>query len=196
MFRAAGRQATNFVLLDEWIPKRRTLSRDEALAELTRRYFTGHGPATVEDLIWWSGLASLDAKAGLDMVKSNLVYEKINDHVYWMSPAALTSPPKTSSKVYLLPNFDEFMIGYSDRSASLDLQRTDQLVDHGHGIFSAIIVIRGKILGTWRRSFIKNKVCLEAKAFDSFSKGQCEALRAAAGRYGKFLGMEVVVMTR
>jgi hypothetical protein len=49
-----GRQHT-FVLLDEWIPKTKRMDHNESLGELVLRYFTSHGPATIQDFRWWSG---------------------------------------------------------------------------------------------------------------------------------------------
>ena len=54
------------------------VNRDEALAELTRRYFISHGPATVRDFVWWSGLTVADAKAGLALVGADLSQEEID----------------------------------------------------------------------------------------------------------------------
>src|SRR5216684_6032669 len=79
-----GKQFT-YALLDERAPQARTLDRDEALAELTRRYFTSHGPATLQDFVWWSGLAAIDAKAGIEMVKLQLVHEVVDGQAYWFS---------------------------------------------------------------------------------------------------------------
>src|SRR6185437_4961819 len=79
-----GKQQT-FALLDEWVPEARHLGRDEALAELAKRYFTGHGPATLHDFMWWSGLTSADAKAGLDLAKPHLACEAVDGQMYWFA---------------------------------------------------------------------------------------------------------------
>src|SRR5262245_36817272 len=69
-----GRQQT-FALLDEWAPKAKRMPRDEALSEITKRYFTSRGPATLQDFMWWSGLTKADASAGLEMAKRSLAQE-------------------------------------------------------------------------------------------------------------------------
>src|SRR5213078_2598445 len=112
-----GKQFT-YALLAERAPQARTLARDEALAELTMRYFTSHGPATVQDFVWWSGLTVADARAGIESLKSQLVQEVIDGQIYWFS--ASTPPAKVSSSTYLLPYFDEYTVGYTDRSAVFD----------------------------------------------------------------------------
>jgi len=113
-----GKQAT-FTLLEEWAPRDRKLDRDAALAELTSRYFVGHGPATLQDFVWWSGLKVSDAKAGLALAKSRLESLNVNDQVYWLSPE-ISSLNTAAPTVYLLPGFDEYLLGYRDRSASLN----------------------------------------------------------------------------
>ncbi|HEX8922520.1 MAG TPA: winged helix DNA-binding domain-containing protein, partial [Pyrinomonadaceae bacterium] len=79
-----GKQFT-FALLEEWVAEARTLERDEALAELARRYFTSRGPATLQDFVWWSGLTTADARAGLEMAKPHLTKEIIKGQTYWVS---------------------------------------------------------------------------------------------------------------
>ncbi len=93
-----GRQHT-FVLLDEWIPGARRMARDEALAELARRYFISHGPATVHDFAWWSGLLLSDAAEGLGMAGSELASFDLADRKYWASSshAARRQPRRAPS---------------------------------------------------------------------------------------------------
>src|SRR5260370_25329986 len=81
-----GKQQT-FTLLEEWAPKVRVVDSDTALAELTLRYFQGHGPATLPDFVWWSGLKISDARTGLALVSAQLESVTVNDTVYWMNPA-------------------------------------------------------------------------------------------------------------
>ncbi len=64
-----GKQFT-YALLDERAPRAIRLTRDEALAELTTRFFRSHGPATIRDFVWWSGLTTADSKRGLDVVRA------------------------------------------------------------------------------------------------------------------------------
>lgn len=85
-----GKQPT-FVLLDEWVPQTKPKERDEALADLAQRYFTSHGPATVQDFAWWSGLRITDAKAGVEMIQSTLAKEIIDGEVYWFSSSSKIS---------------------------------------------------------------------------------------------------------
>ena len=180
-----GKQPT-FALLDEWAPAARRLARDEALAELARRYFTSHGPATVEDFVWWSGLLTADAKAGLEMSKPHLTQAVVAGRVYWMaaSPAAAG---RAASRALLLPPYDEYTVAYKDRSAVLDPAYA-KLTLSGYGIFSPIVVIDGQVVGTWKRAFKKGGLVITASPFAQLGAAATRALAAAANRYGKFLG--------
>jgi hypothetical protein len=186
-----GNQHT-YALLDERAPQARTLPGDEALAALTLRYFTGHGPATVKDYVWWSGLTTTDAKAGLEMVKSHLTHETIDGQTYWFSESAqFTSDP--SPTAYLLPIYDEYIVGYKDRSAALDAAHTDKLDPLRCIFFGHLIIIDGQIAGSWKRTLSKNAVTLEAQPFTPLTPAQLEAYTTAAHRYAHFLNLPLAL---
>ncbi len=188
-----GKQPT-FVWLDEWVPGGKNLTRDEALAELANRYFTGHGPATLQDFRWWSGLKVADARASLEMVKSQLSQETVNGQTYWMSPD-MPVTKDTSPTTYLLPGFDEYMLGYTDRSAALESIHSPKIIPGNNGMFSPTIVIDGKVAGTWKRTFKKDSVVIAVSPFTSLSEAQSRAIVVAAERYGKFVGLSPVVVS-
>ncbi|HEU5348920.1 MAG TPA: winged helix DNA-binding domain-containing protein, partial [Ktedonobacterales bacterium] len=106
-----GKQFT-YALLAERAPQSQTLPRDEALAELVRRYFTSHGPATTRDFAWWSGLTVTDARAGLASVGSALSREEIDGQTYWFSASALPEADPAHAAL-LLPTYDELLVGYN-----------------------------------------------------------------------------------
>ena len=186
----AGKQQT-FVLLDEWIPDARRLDRDEALAELARRYFISHGPATVQDFTWWSGLAATDALAGLESVKSDLVYEVIDGQTYWLSPSMPTAGD-ASPAAYLLPAYDEYTVAYKDRSAVLD-PKDARRADSGSGIFHPIMVLDGKVVGTWKRALQRGSAAITLRPFTVLKKTEKKAFSEATRQYGAFLGLPVVL---
>lgn len=186
-----GKQPT-FALFDEWLPDTPSLPRDEALATLTLRYFTGHGPATIQDFMWWSGLTTTEAKAGLATVGAKLERESIGGQEYYFAAPQSAAPPAQSA-AFLLPPFDEFLVAYRDRSAALDPRYNNLIVPGGNGIFNPIIVIDGHVVGTWKRVLKKDRVVVTCSAFSSFSAAQAEAISAAAERYGRFLGKQISV---
>ncbi|MEZ4614778.1 MAG: winged helix DNA-binding domain-containing protein [Caldilineaceae bacterium] len=183
----SGKQQT-FVLLDEWVPPTPPRDRDEALAELARRYFTSHGPATVHDLARWAGLTVTDARRGLAAIQGELQGETVDGQEYWLPP---TLPAATSqaAPLYLLPGFDEFVLGYGDRGAILDPAYADRICPGGNGVFSPTVVIDGQIRGTWKRHLKRNTVTVEWTPFQSFSTEIGKALFTASQRYGNFLGL-------
>ena len=185
-----GKQFT-YALLDERAPQCRILDREEALAEFARRYFTGHGPATLQDFVWWSGLTVADAKAGLDMVASQLMREVIDGQVYWSSGAALPVHD-LSQTAYLLPNFDEYTVGYADRSAVIDEADVPKF-DPRVGVLNNVIVLNSRVVGTWKRTLEKDAVIITPTLFTSLNETETRALVEAANRYGAFLGLQASI---
>jgi Winged helix DNA-binding domain len=182
-----GKEQT-FVLLEEWAPDAKPMDREQALAEIARRYFTSRGPATVHDFAWWMGVTLTDARAGLDLVKSQLVQETIGGQAYWMAPN-LSMPRHASASVHLLPGFDEFVLGYRDRSAVLDPKYASRICPGGNGVFYPTIVVDGRIAGLWKRSVKKDHVAITAHPFTALSETESKAFAKAAKRYAKYLEM-------
>lgn len=178
-----------FVLTDEWVPSSRQLSRDEALAVLARRYFVSHGPATVQDFAGWTGLTLTDARAGLEAAKSALVTERVDGQDYMLAATAIPSPDAhTSPGIHLLPGFDEYLLGYKDRSAVLAAEHAPHVVPGGNGVFMPIVVVAGQVAGTWKRTPRKNALDIVLTSFAHLGATQ-EAVIEAATRYSAFLGI-------
>ncbi len=188
-----GKQFT-YALLDERVPPAKTLARDEALAELTRRYFTSHGPATEEDFMWWSSLTRTDVRSGLEMVKHQLVNEMTDGKTYWFATTYMLPPRNSPHTAYLLPNYDEYVVGYTDRSAIFDSSHAEKLDDRHNPLFQHTIVIDGQIAGTWKRTFVRDRVTIKINLFARLTKAENRAVALAAQRYGAFLGMPVVLV--
>jgi hypothetical protein len=186
-----GKQQT-YALLGERAPQAAPLSRAEALARLAERYFRSHGPATLKDFVWWSGLTLTDAKAAVEMVQSRLVQEAAEGQTYWRAPS---SPPGegAGSTVHLLPNFDEYIVGYANRSAIFDATHTEKLNSRQNPLFQNTILVGGRMVGTWQRTLKRDAVIVQATAFAPFTESYSRALSAAAARYGDFLDLPVVL---
>jgi hypothetical protein len=175
-----------FVLLDEWIPNSKMIKGDEALAELAQRYFNGHGPATIQDFSWWSGLTIAEAKKGIELVKENFVEEKINGQTCWMKEDSDTG--KTSG-IYLLPPFDEYLVGYKDRSAALEMLHAKKVFTI-NGIFNPVVIINGKIVSIWKRNFTKGEVVIQLERFQTLNTMQKAGIAKAVKQYARFIGMK------
>ena len=185
-----GKQFT-YALLDERVPKFKTLERDEALAELTKRYFTSHGPALLRDYTWWSGLTMADAKAGIEMAGHELDHTNVDGKTYWFGELAETTKTK-APLIHLLPNYDEYLIAYKDRSSSIDPSLHNHLRQRDDDFNAHIIVLNGQVIGGWRRTIEKDKVTINANPLLKLGAAENRALRLAAERYGQFLGKSVV----
>jgi Winged helix DNA-binding domain len=185
-----GKQQT-FALLDEWAPSSRELSREEALVELASRYFASHGPATVQDFAGWAGLTLTDARTGLEGARSGsgLVAERREgqDYVRAAAEAASVAAGMMSS-VHLLPGFDEYLLGYRDRSAVLAAEHAQKVVPGGNGMFLPMVVVEGQVAGTWKRTVRKNGVDVALKPFVTLGDVE-ERVSEAATRYSRFLGV-------
>ncbi|WP_347059764.1 winged helix DNA-binding domain-containing protein [Blastococcus sp. HT6-30] len=142
-----------FVLLDEWVHRPRRLARDEALAELALRYFCGHGPATVHDLVRWAGTTVRDVRTGLAAVRDRLDSVEVDGAEYLLDPATPDRYAAHREQVrepLLLPGFDEYVLGYADRGAILDPVFAERIVPGRNGVFRPTVVVDGRIAGTWR----------------------------------------------
>lgn len=184
-----GKQFT-YTLLDERVPPSRPLAHEEALAELTRRYFSSHGPATLADFAWWSGLTMTDARAGLALVSSHLLCEKVADQSYWLAPSSLPAPDPVQ-RAYMLPNYDEYIVGYTERSAIFDASHVSQLDSRGNVLFNHTMVLDGRIVGTWKRALKKERVVFTSSPFAPLDAAAATAFTSAVERYSAFLGLAV-----
>jgi hypothetical protein len=185
-----GKQFT-YALLAERAPQALVLGRDEALAELTSRYFTGHGPATLRDFAWWSGLTVADAKRGLEMVASHLTRVAIDEQTYWLS-ASMPPAAEPSHIAFLLPTFDEFVVGYDAFDQNrLSGHAPDKKADY----FSySTLVVSDRIAGSWKRILNRGTAVIDVAPFSPLSDTDREAIKAAAQRYGEFLNMPVQLL--
>ncbi len=184
-----GNQHT-LALLDEWAPASRDLTREEALAELTLRYFRGHGPATAADFAWWSGLTVADVRAGLGLAGSELVKETIDGREYWLA-AGRPAGRDPKAAAYLLPAFDEYLVAYRSRDGVLSPEHVRR-VNNGGGILRPSLVSDGQVVGTWKHVPASGAI-LTITPFGALSERQQLDLREAAERYGRFLGKRLTM---
>ncbi|MGY1661540.1 winged helix DNA-binding domain-containing protein [Geodermatophilus sp. SYSU D00705] len=172
-----------FVLLDEWVPGPRRLGREEALAELALRFFTGHGPATVADLARWAGLPLRDVRAGLAAVREQLAAVEVDGREHLMAPETpdlLAAHRADAQRLLLLPGFDEFVLGYADRSCAVPPEFAERIVPGGNGVFRPTVVGGGRVVGTWRWTGTGTRRRLVAEPFTTFPADVAGALPEVA----------------
>ena len=180
-----GKQHT-YALLDNRAQQAKTLDRDEALAELTGRYFTSRGPATLKDYSRWSSLTAADVKSGLEMVRSRLEHEVVDGRTYWF----VDSPPggKAGSKVIdLVQGYDECIMSYSESKDVLSAPMAPAIPDE-KVLFTHAILLDGQLTGHWRH-LSKKEVVVETSLYRPLDRVEAQGLDAAVERFGRFLGV-------
>jgi hypothetical protein len=190
--RGRGKKQT-YALLEKRVPRKKTFGREESLSQLARKYFTSHAPATVHDFAWWSGLSMTDARDALEMIQSDFVSEKINSGTYWL-PNSFSFNKSHGSSVYLLPAYDEFIIGYRDRSAALNPVYQKKSVSE-NGLFRPVIVINGQVSGLWKKTVSKNSIVVETHFFRPHSKKEKQSINNAVAAFGDFIGEGLETIT-
>jgi hypothetical protein len=182
-----GKQFT-YALFDERVPAAPTLSREDALAELTRRYFTSHGPAQLHDFMWWSGLTVADARAGLDMAARELASDTFDGRTYW-SAAKTVRPLAKPQPAHLLGLYDEYLIAYKDRSAAQDLSPRTRATEWD--AFSAPVVVGGRVVAGWKKKVAGERIVATVSPLRPLGREDKRAIEDAAERYAAFAGLDV-----
>ena len=189
-----GKQQT-YALLDERIPAGgRRLDRDEAVVELVRRYLASHGPATVKDLSWWSGLTMTDLRAALGSLEDEVASDEVDGLTFWSSVSERSRRPSAARGVHLLQTYDELVVGYTESrfhgDTSGDLARqawSDRTYPTG------VFLLHGRIGGHWRRTIEPKRVRASFHTYGAVSGDDARTLESAAARLGRFLGLPVTV---
>lgn len=189
----AGNQQL-LVAFDEWIPVSRTLERQEGIAEFALRYFRSHGPATLRDFAWWTQIPLTDVRPAFKEISGQLVELEFDDTSYWMSPetaSMLDDGVPGQRSVLLLPGFDEFLLGYQDRSLVLAPGHANMIVPGGNGVFKKTLVAGGEVIGTWAGPGKGRSAAVVPELFDEakpLGAGARSAFTKAAKEYLAFLG--------
>jgi hypothetical protein len=191
----AGTQPT-VVLLDEWAPRPRTPA--DPLAELATRYFASHGPATVPDFSWWSGLSRGEARTAIGRAGPALATEEADGQQYWDASApppaghgrlGSSAPGPAPDGALLLPAFDEYTVAYQDRAALLAPRgAASGGQPTSSDLLNPVMLLDGRAAGLWKRTVARDRVQISLAPFAPLSAHDRERLEQAAGRYASFLG--------
>ncbi len=183
-----------FALLDDWVPRGPVLDRDEALGRLALRYLRSHGPASDADLARWAGLTMGEARRARAVCGTALATIEIGGTPYALDPEVLDRgtdrPSPWQPRVLLLPGFDEYLLGYGDRSAVLAPELADRIVPGGNGMFRSTVVVDGEVAGTWSRAVRGGKLLVAPELFAPLAADQLGGLADAVGALGSFLGQD------
>ena len=175
-----------YALLAERVPVKKLLNREEGAAELARRYFTSHGPAALPDFAWWSGLPVKECRQAIDAIKTDFIAEVVDGETYWLHPD-LSVLNAENKAVYLLPAYDEFIISYKNRRATLTYENHLKAVSN-NGFFRPVIIQNGQAIGVWKCSIKKEKVIPETDYFGSPGKTIQKQVEKEFEKYVQFLG--------
>ena len=184
-----GSQAT-FVLLDDWLPHQKPLQRDEGLARIATIYFRSHGPATIRDFVWWSSLTVADAKRGIAGAGSTIKAHDVGGTTYY-APRDVSA--EATMEAHMLPPFDEMLVAFRDRSASLDAMHQHHVSGSKNGFMQPTVVIDGQVVGTWLRTTSRDRTKVKIKPFFALSSSIKRAIADAGDRYAHYLGTPVLV---
>jgi hypothetical protein len=176
------------VLVDEWIPRTAVRERADALSSFALRYFASHGPATERDFAWWTKLTLADARAAISALGSQLTSLEHDGARYWIATTELEAATgsRRGSAVQALPGFDEYLLGYQDRSLPLSTEHSHRIIPGNNGIFLPTIVAKGRVVGTWRRNPTSKVAEIAPEHFESATSTQLAGFARAAKRYSAF----------
>lgn len=185
-----GKQFT-YALVEERVPHVKALDREASLAKLAEKYFTSHGPAQIKDFAWWSGLSMKDSTEAVQLIKSSFTEETIEGKTYWFSPATqiIKEPSPTA---HLLSIYDEYTIAYKDRSALGGERYVEKFIAMGNAL-TAVMLIDGKIVGTWKRALKKSEIAFILSPLRELTPQEYEACTQAAEHYATFFEMKATI---
>jgi hypothetical protein len=187
-----GKQFT-YALFDERVPGTRP-PRDEAVIALAERYVVSHGPVTIRDFVWWSGLTTAEARRAFDAVSPALRKEALDTDIYWSAPAAPPAAQRSTPAVHLLPNYDEYFIAYRDRGPTAI--ETAPVGGDPRDAFANLLCVEGRFGGIWRRTIGRQRVEIELAPYRPLTTAHQEAAHEAARRHAAFLGLPPTVTFR
>ena len=175
-----------YALLEERVPPMPELTKDESLARLARSYFRSHSPAVLQDFIWWSGLPVSDAKQAVYLIASELTTEQWKEQTWYIHDTCRTRG-KLSGHIHLLPSYDEYLLGYKDRTDVLALEHYPKAFTN-NGLFFPIVLHNGQVIGNWDKSEKKKSVDLKYSWFRQVADMNGETLERERQKFARFLG--------
>ncbi len=185
----AGKQPT-FVLIDTWVPLSRKPSREQAMTTIIERYVRSHGPVTEKDIAGWIGGTLGFVRAALELLGDHITREDIGGQT-WLSHVDAPTASDGPAGVHLLPQWDEFLLGFKSRDVTLPDEHVANVVPGRNLVFQPTIVVDGEVVGVWRRQGGKDAVVLRATPLTRLTAKALRGLEASSAAYARFLGRDV-----
>jgi hypothetical protein len=189
-----GKQFT-YALFDERVRGALVLTPEDAQTALAARYAASHGPVTINDFVWWSGLTVGEARRAFELVSPALRQESIGEHTYWSTAEEPRKGRRPVSSVHLLPIYDEYFIAYRDRRPTAALLPPDAPPDP-MDTFTNLLCVEGRFGGFWRRTIGNRSVGVELLPYRTLSRAHVTAGEEAAARYAAFVGLPLEFSVR
>ena len=186
-----GREQS-FVRLDEWAPQPHRPSREEALGIMATRFFRAHGPATRADFARWTGLTMTDTRTAV-AAATGLVPVRVDSVEMLADAAALDAPVIPADEWVALPGFDEYMLGYKDRSLMVEAEHLPAIVPGGNGIFQATLVRAGRVVAVWKRTLGRKAVTVLVRPLVPFGRADWDGARRALEPFAAFVELPLIV---
>ncbi|GLW12630.1 hypothetical protein Misp01_77580 [Microtetraspora sp. NBRC 13810] len=179
----------SFVLLDEWVPDPHRPERDEALGTIALRYFRGHGPTTRHDFAGWTGLTAADAKRGIAVAGDALARVTVDGVETYLDAALLDTapPPPGDDEMLVLPGFDEYLLGYKDRSLMVADEHKAAIIPGNNGVFQSTVVRAGRVVATWKRTLAKSLVRIAVQPLVPLHGSDRAKVEQAFEHYARFV---------
>ena len=171
------------------VPETTAETPELALREIVLRYFRSHGPATVADCAWWLGLGLTPVRAALEALGDELATRELGGSAYHLAQEidALWDDAPGARSVLALPGFDEFLLGYKDRSATLAPEHSEAIAPGGNGVFRRTLVSGGQTVGTWQMETKGRETRTVAVPFEAGSQaGMLGRMHSRMNGYLKF----------
>jgi hypothetical protein len=187
-----GKEQT-FGLLDDWAPKPNRPDREEALGIMALRYFRSHGPTTRKDFAGWTGLPMADVKVGAAAAGERLTTIRVDGVEMIVDPVLADAGAAEIDDWLALPGFDEYLLGFKDRTMMVDDAHKQAIVPGGNGVFQATIVRAGRVVGTWKRTLGKKAVTVSVTPLEPLQPAERKKAEAALERYAGFVELPLEV---
>jgi len=188
----AGNEIT-YVRTEDWLPKQKAIDPESAQQFLLRAYLRAYGPGTARDFAFWSGISMKEVTAVWKSVEDEFSEVELEDRKAYIlreDEAALRKSSLKNPNLRLLANFDVFLLAHAEKSHMVH-DRHYKKIYRNQGWISPVILLDGKVIGTWSHKVTGQKLAIALKPFSKLPKLLQPQIEAETERISKFVGAGV-----